>query len=560
MSPPDAWPKRPQDGPELRAVPDLVPARMVNEYCYCPRLFHLEWVQGQFEHNADTAEGAYRHRAVDRTEGRLPPPDEISDLRRATSVTIGSERLGLVAVIDLVEGSGGRVLPVDIKKGTPPPHADAWEPELVQLCVQGLLLRENGYQCEQGVIYYAASRERRFIDFDDHLIELTLERVAELRAAAATYDPPAPLVDSPKCPRCSLVGICLPDETNLLAARSQRAPRRITPSRSAARPLYVTEQGAHIGMSDGRVEVTRHREPIASGRLLDISQVNIIGNVQISTQLLRECFRREIPVLWFSYGGWFSGLAEGLPGKNVDLRRRQVGAADQVGARLAAAFITGKVRNCRTLLRRNTRRRDEPTLVALKQLADQAAHTSSIESLLGVEGAAARLYFKQFSTMLRDDVDFDFEGRNRRPPTDPVNCLLSFVYGLLVKDLTAVAYGVGFDPYIGFLHRPRFGRPALALDLAEEFRPLVGDSVVIQVINNAEVTPSSFVVRAGGTALTPEGRRAVLTAYERRLDVEIRHPVFGYRVSYRRLLEVQTRILAAAVLDEIPSYTPIVTR
>lgn len=550
----------PRGGSTPPAVPDLVPARMVNEYCYCPRLFYLEWVQGQFEHNADTAEGAYLHRALDRSEGRMPPPEEVSDLRRATSVTIGSERLGLIATIDLIEGSDGKVIPVETKKGSPPQHADAWEPELVQLSVQGLLLRENGYQCDHGVIYYATSRERRIIEFNDHLIELTLTRVAELREVAAALEPPPPLVDSPKCPRCSLVGICLPDETNLLAERSWRAPRRIIPTHSAARPLYVTEQGAHIGTRDGRVEITLHGDPIASARLVDISQVNITGNVQISAQMLRECFRREIPVLWFSYGGWFLGLAEGLPSKHVNLRRLQLGAGDVVALRFATVFIEGKIRNCRTLLRRNTRQRDESTLIALKKLADQAAHARSVESLLGIEGAAARLYFKEFSTMLRPDLGFDFDGRNRRPPTDPVNCLLSFVYGLLVKDLTAVAYGVGFDPYIGFLHQPRFGRPALALDLAEEFRPLVGDSVVLQVINNGEVTLRSFLVRGAGVSLTPEGRRAVLAAYERRLDVEIRHPIFGYRISYRRLLEVQARILAAALVGEIPSYVAIRTR
>jgi CRISPR-associated protein Cas1 len=162
--------------------------------------------------------------------------------------------------------------------------------------------------------------------------------------------------------------------------------------------------------------------------------------------------------------------------------------------------------------------------------------------------------------MLRDDRDFDFEHRNRRPPRDPVNCLLSYLYALLVKDLTAVCCGVGFDPYLGFFHKPRFGRPALALDLAEEFRPLVADSVVVNLINNGEVQPSNFIVRAGGVALTPEGRKIVIAAYERRLDVEATHPLFDYRVSYRRLFEVQARLLGAYLLREVPEYVPFTTR
>lgn len=167
--------------------------------------------------------------------------------------------------------------------------------------------------------------------------------------------------------------------------------------------------------------------------------------------------------------------------------------------------------------------------------------------------------------MLRADLRlpggvFTFEGRSRRPPLDPVNCLLSYTYALLVKDLTAVVLGVGFDPYLGFYHRPRFGRPALALDLAEEFRPLIAESMVLNLINNGEARPSHFVVRAGGVTLTSEGRKCVITGYERRLDTEVSHPTFGYKVTYRRVFEVQARVLAAHVLGEVPDYVPFMTR
>jgi len=138
--------------------------------------------------------------------------------------------------------------------------------------------------------------------------------------------------------------------------------------------------------------------------------------------------------------------------------------------------------------------------------------------------------------------------------------MLSYVYGLLVKDLTVVTLSVGFDPYLGFYHRPRFGRPALALDLAEEFRPLIGDSVVLGAINNGEVTASDFVVRGGSIGLTGSGRKSVLVAYERRMDVEITHPLFGYKISYRRVLDVQARLLAAHLLGEIPEYVAFCTR
>lgn len=547
------------------SVPDLVPARMVNEYCYCPRLFHLEWVGAQFADNLDTVEGRWHHRKVDAASGAAPLPDE-GEVRVARSVMLSSSRLGLVAKIDLLEGTGDAVVPVDTKRGSPPDIPErAWEPERVQLCVQGLLLREHGYRCDAGVLYFAGSRERVTVPFDDHLLERTLAVVDELRSVAESGVPPPPLVDSPKCPRCSLVGICLPDEVNALTERSGRPPRRLMPRDHNGRPLYVTEQGAFVTKDKGRIDVRKEGERVASVRLLDVSQLCLYGNVQVSTQLLRQLFAEEVPVCWFTYGGWFSGIGTGLPGRNVELRRRQFLEASRGDPDLARRFVVGKVRNCRTLLRRNTRARSDRVLDQLRSLGEQASAATSLASLLGIEGTAARLYFGAFPTMIRGDKrlpgsPFTFEGRNRRPPTDAVNCLLSFVYGLLVKDLTVVLHAVGFDPYLGFYHRPRFGRPALALDLAEEFRPLIAESVVINLINNGEVAAHDFIVRAGGVSLTASGRKAVLAAYERRLATEIRHPLFGYKVTYRRVLEVQARLLGAFLIGETPEYTAFTTR
>lgn len=547
-------------------VPDLVPARMVNEFAYCPRLFFLEWVQARFADNDDTVEGRYRHRAVDREGGRAPlPPD--GDLRRTRSLLLSSPRLGLVGRIDVVEGSAdGVVRPVDIKRGRPPDNEErSWEPERVQLCVQGLLLRDAGYTCDEGILYFAESTTRVTVPFTAELIERTLSLVAEMRTVAASDVVPPPLVASPKCPRCSLVGICLPDETNALAARSDAPPRRLIARDPQSRPLYVTEQGAVVGVRNNRVEVKRDGELLDAVRLIDVAQLCVYGNVQISAQCIRELFAREVPVCWFSYGGWFAGIGTGLPSKHVELRRRQVAMAGQGGLPIAQAIVQAKILNSRTLLRRNARTDVKAVVASLKNMADAAARADSVASLLGIEGAAARSYFEAFPAMLRPDRSlpggvFEFDGRNRRPPRDAVNCLLSYLYGLLAKELTVVTYSIGFDPYFGFYHRPRFGRPALALDLAEEFRPLVAESVALNLINNGEVSASDFLVRAGGVALTPTGRKRVLAAYERRVDDQIRHPTFGYRITYRRVFEVQARVLAAHVIGEIPNYVPFRTR
>lgn len=541
-------------------LPDLVPARMVNEFVYCPRLFFLEWVQSRFADNDDTVDGRFQHRRVDREGGN--PRDDAPF--KARSVMVSSDQLGLIARIDLLESDGVKVQPVDYKRGRAPANVRrAWDPERVQLCVQGLILRENGYDCDGGVLYFAESRERVDVPFEDSLIAQTLEAVLGLREVAAKDLPPPPLVDSPKCPRCSLVGLCLPDETNLLAERTRQSPRRLVPSAQSASPLYVTEQGVYLGHKESRVTVSRHRTVLAATRLLDVSQVNVYGNVQVTTQLLSKLFAREIPICWFSHGGWFRGMAQGLPSKHVELRRRQVARGAQGGLLIARAMVEGKIRNSRTLLRRNARESSDDEVRQLATIATSASHAKTIAELLGLEGAAARLYFGAFDRMLKKDLpggSFDFTKRERRPPPDPVNALLSFAYALLAKELTITVWAVGFDPYIGFYHQPRFGRPALALDLMEEFRPLVAESIVVQVINNGEIRPADFIVRAGGVALSRRGRGAVIDAFERRLATEVRHPTFGYRITYRRVLEVQARILGAHLMDEIPAYVAFKTR
>jgi CRISPR-associated protein Cas1 len=535
---------------------------MLNEFSYCPRLFFIEWVQARFAHNDDTVDGAYRHRRVDQESGELR--DEAPF--RATSVTLSSQALGLIAKADLITGDGSTVVPVDYKRGPLPDNDEqSHEPERVQLCVIGLLLREEGHTCDFGEIYYASSRTRVRVDFTEELIARTKELLSQVAEIAAKDVAPPPLVDSPKCPRCSLVGLCLPDETNALAERSALPPRRLLPHDSAAKPLYVTKHGAYVSKSGDRIVVKLNGSELKSVRMRDVSQVCLVGNAQVSTQLMRTLFARDVPVMWFSTGGWLSGVATGLPGKNVQLRRRQYAIAAQGGLPVAARMIAGKIRNSRTMLMRNAKPRPDETIASLSGLAEHALVTGRIESLLGVEGTAARLYFQAFPRMLKSvdalpGGDFDFEGRNRRPPQDAVNALLSFLYSILVKDCLATVLGVGFDPYVGVLHRPQFGRPALALDLAEEFRPVVAESVAITVLNNGELTPQHFLARGKAVTLTDEGRRVVLRAHERRLSQELRHPMFGYKVSYRRTLEVQARILAAVLLDEVPVYEPLVTR
>jgi len=566
------------------AAGEYLPARMLNEFTYCPRLAYLEWVQGEWAENPDTLDGRFVHRNADQVDRKAVPvpagedgDSEEADRFHARSVRLEDAELGLVAVVDVLEVEGAVATPVDYKRGSVPDTLEqAWEPERVQLCAQGLLLRAAGFTCTEGILWFAASRRRVIVEFDDVLVVRTLELLSQCREMAKGGRMPLPLVDSPKCPRCSLVGICLPDETHLLRTLGERLDdveldtaeepvatlRQLLAPRPEATPLHVIEPGARVGKKQDRLTVDYKDTKLAEVRLKDVSQVCLYGPVQMSTQALSELMDREIPVCYFSGGGWFKGMATGLPHKNIELRIRQHAIHADAGEslKLAKAFIVGKIRNCRTLVRRNSEPQDEALLESLNRSAIEAEATDNVESLLGIEGMAAKRYFGGFAKLLKEENGFTFDGRNRRPPTDPVNAVLSFLYAMLSREMTVAAMSAGLDPYLGFLHRPRYGRPALALDLAEEFRPLLADSVAITLFNTGELVTSDFIARAGAVTLKPNAKKAVVGGWERRLNSEVTHPIFGYTISYRRILMVQSRLLGRVLTGELPQYTAFRTR
>jgi len=198
----------------------------------------------------------------------------------------------------------------------------------------------------------------------------------------------------------------------------------------------------------------------------------------------------------------------------------------------------------------------------MKQLAsgDHRVEGTALETILGMEGAGSVAYFRCFGKLLSDPRQWPFPGRVKRPPTDPVNSLLSFGYSLLTNKVASAVQLVGFDHFIGYLHSSFYGRPALALDLLEEFRPSIVDSVVVNILNHRMLTPTDFVVELGAYRLKDERRKVFFTKFEERLTEEIEHPIFGYKTSYRRCIELQARLLAKYVTGEIDEYPPFFLR
>jgi len=543
----------------------LIPARMLNEYRYCPRLAYIEFVQGDFQDNEHTVEGTRRHRSVDETSGPMPLPEDVFGNFKARGITLSSVDFGIISKLDILESKLGKVSPVEIKKGSGPEEG-AWPADIVQIGAQIQILKDNGYRCNEGYIYYSASNKKIRIEYnDDVLIEL-ITSINGLQSSVEKERIPPPLVNSRKCEGCSLAGICLPDETALLEEiTDEKDIRCLYPARDDAYPVILNEQGSSLTKSGDELVIKKKGEKIGNVRILDVSHVCIYGNVQVTTQALSELIERNIPVLYFSYGGWFKGLSYGFNHKNIQQRMKQFSIAldREQNLTLAKQFIIGKVKNCRTMLRRNCSNDDVTSaLDELSKMIKKIERSKDPDSLLGIEGNSARIYFGNFSKMIKKEMrkDFDFKSRNRRPPRDPVNALLSLCYSSLSKDLVTACLSVGLDPLMGYYHRPRYGRPALALDLMEEFRPLISDSVVISVINNEEIVSDDFIFRGDACNLTDDGRRKYFRAYERRLNTLVKHPLFGYQVSYRRIIELQARILTRFINGEIERYIPFTTR
>ncbi len=573
---------------------DLIPVRALNQVTYCQRLYYLEYVESIMPLNEHVEDGLFQHRRVDDPNLQHRPRKEGNALH-TRSVQVSSERLGISGKLDLVEEKDGAVCPVEYKRGSGPPGVNGlspyWENDAVQVCAQGLLLEEElGVPVQRGVLYYIGSKTRIDVPLDEALRTKTLQAIRTIRELSERDTPPEPLPAElrHRCFGCSLATVCQPEETLYCLGRQQLTPAeesavgitRVLPQCDEGAVLYLQEPGSHVGKRSEHLVVRKDGQEIQRVPIAATRQVVIFGNVQVSTQALECLATLDVPVVYMTGYGRFIAALQPAPTKNVMLRVNQyrLFADPQRALTLAKAAVKAKVSNQRTLLMRclrsrsldeslngneNGRGSDEPAAREMADLLKRIDRIADLAVLLGTEGQAAALYFSQFQRMLKCPVPgktFDFKTRNRRPPRDPVNALLSFSYAILLKDCFSALCTVGFDPYCGFFHVGRHGKPSLALDLMEEFRAIIADSVVLTLINNGSLTPKDFLVWREACQLTEEGRRRFFQAYEQRKATVVTHPVFGYKMAYGRMVEVQARMLAAYVRGDIPEYTGFTVR
>jgi len=556
-----------------------IPIRMLNEIQYCERLFYFMHVQKLFDENVDTVEGSAQHERAERSKrpSKMGPKELWGDAPR--SLKLGDELLNITGVLDAVSHEENSWIPVESKHSSAPDglnpfkvdgfllEGSAWPNDQIQLCAQGLLLNANGYPCEYGYLFYRGNKKKVKIYFTEDLIAATkyyIKKAHEILALSGNESAiPKPLIDSNKCFRCSLNYICLPDETNYLLGASSTI-RKIVPSRADGGVLYVSEPGAKLGKS-GEELIIQYKDGQKQGvPIKDIIQVSLIGNVQCSTQLLHFLMQSNIHVSYLSSHGRLIGVSSSLVTKNVLTRQQQFikFTNPEFGLNLAKQIVYAKIRNQRTLLRRNGGSEVKEILTDLKSLSDSALNVLSIEQLRGIEGISAKRYFAGFPFMLKNELrELNLmKGRNRRPPKDPVNVLLSLGYTLLTRDIHAACGSVGLDPMFGCYHRPEAGRPALVLDVMETFRPLIVDSIVIRALNTGEISLKDFYIGKDSCQLLKHGRDSFFAIYERRMHETITEPIFGYKISYRRMLDLHIRMLARYIEGELPEYKPLMTR
>ncbi|MEB3884066.1 type I-MYXAN CRISPR-associated endonuclease Cas4/Cas1 [Lyngbya sp. CCY1209] len=512
---------------------------------YCPRLFYLEEVEELYVQNRSVFEGRRLHAELERLED-----GEWEDL------FVADETLGLRGRVDALRLRSGELIPYEHKKGRScrdeRKQPRAWESDRLQILAYCCLLETVSERpIREGRIRYHGDNTLVKVPFDGEArkaVEGAVERARSLRESSER----PPVADNEKlCQNCSLSPVCLPEETRFVADADRR-PQRLFPADDDRQVLHVLESGSRVGRTGERLKVTKRDRSVELVAVRQVSQVVLHGFSQISTQALHLCQAQDVGIHWISGGGRYVGSLDFRRG-SIQRRRRQYEALGDraMCLELAKRLVACRGRGQRQFLMRGKRGlkvKSEPLESVVRQMKVQLANVgsaSSPETLLGMEGNLAALYFSGLSRLVSPDAPLlQFENRNRRPPKDRFNALLSFGYALLLKDVTQAILSVGLEPSLGFYHRPRTQASPLALDLMEIFRVLLVDMPVLASVNRGQWDATTdFDLCDNRVWLSDRGRRKFVEIYERRKAESWKHPVLQYSLTYRRLLELEVRLL-----------------
>ncbi|MCK4258952.1 MAG: CRISPR-associated endonuclease Cas1 [Halanaerobiales bacterium] len=532
----------------------ILGASALNSFVYCKRLFYYREVEQIEAENYYLVDGQIKHKRVDGDTDQIKREGD-----KIFSVSLKSDNLGIAARFDVLEVEGEKYTPVEYKRG----KVGEWLNHRVQLCAQALLIEENYNQkVEYGYIYYYGSKKRIRVEFDNTLRDQTLSAIYDARRMIEQSRCPEAKY-SEKCEGCSLKEQCLPEEVEQLQNKKTGKARKVMPVLDEREVLYLTTSNVEISKKYNRLIIKEDEKIIKEIPILKIRKVALFGRVNLSHPIISLLLKNNIEIVYLNYYGKYEGTIIPPCNKNGILRKKQIilSEDEDVCKKLSCQFIKGKVYNMRMLLqRRNRACKDEEVgkhVQELKTIQKKLKQSENINTLRGLEGYATRLYFQSIDTLLSSEIHF--ERRNRRPPEDPVNALLSLGYSLLTRDIEGYCRVVGLDPYTGFLHKDRYGKPSLALDLMEEFRPLIVDQMVFYILNSGIIKEEDFE-EVGQLKLKQPGFKRFLAQYEQRKKTELKHPVFGYQITYQRAFEIQARMLAKYLMGELEEYLPLQVR
>ncbi len=513
---------------------------------YCPRLFYLEEVEQLYTQDAAVFAGRRLH-------------VELEEAGEWLDLNLTSPSLGLRGRLDALKTRHGQTIPYEHKRGRcyrdPQGQPQAWESDLLQVLAYCYLVESSlGITISEGRIRYHADRTLVHVPFDDlgkQQVEAAIAQTQSLRQAAQR--PPVTTNDR-LCTRCSLAPVCLPEEARLAHQdQVQEPPLRLFPADDDRQILHILEPGTTVGKTGTQIKVSPKAGTSVTYPAQQIGQIVLHSFSQISTQAIHFCAGAGIGVHFISGGGKYLGSIDSRQG-SIQRRVQQYQALSQPEQCLALAqkLVLCRGAGQRQFLRRGQHKTEElkSTLEQIKILLKQIPQTPSLESLLGLEGKIAALYFAALPHLLVEGTpeELGFDGRNRRPPSDRFNALLSFGYALLLKDITNAILTVGLEPALGFYHQPRTQAPPLALDLMEIFRVPLVDMVVVSSINRGQWDLNAdFEIRGikdyQQVWLSDLGKKKWINLYEQRKAETWKHPVTKYSLTYRRLMELEVRLL-----------------
>jgi CRISPR-associated protein Cas1 len=517
---------------------------------YCERLFYLEEVEEIRAADAAVYAGRRLHDDV------ASPDDETPEQR---SCDVASPRWGLFGKVDAVRRRDGVWVAIEHKRGRCCRDANkrptAWPSDRIQAVAYAVLLEESfGEPVPQARVRYHADGVTAFVDIDEAARRDLTAAIERARSLRQSIERPPVTENEHLCPRCSLAPICLPEEERLPYQEDAEPhePPRLFPSRREEQTLHIVSPKSRLGRSGNALLLTTDDEkqkiPVEQ-----IGSVAIHGFGQVSTQAIHLCAQHGIAVQWFNAGGKYVAGSACSPGKVQQRLRQYAGLSDPAKRlELTQRLVEAKVDTQRRYLLRASRTEPasrawcRPRLEQMQRLLDDIPKAASTATLLGLEGTAARAYFECLKVIVDSGVPDELrpDGRNRRPPQDRFNCLLSFGYALLQSLVHRALLAVGLEPALGFYHQPRTSAPPLVLDLMELFRTLLWDIPLIGSLNRGQWDPvEDFTVTPGQVWLSDTGRRKTIELFEQRLTEAYRHPHTGQSLTYDRIVELETRLL-----------------